>query len=189
VQRKTQSLTRRQFITGLAGAIVVVIVLAGFLMVPLTPTINAAPESKPPLDCLSCHPKKLEFHDKLGSGNKACWVCHDSTDMTKLHSIDGTPLSLSDSPQLCAQCHQKRYDAWKEGTHGISGTVAEVKCTSCHNPHQPQIALLDITKSHPAPTPPPPPPPVKPLIVLGIFLLLLPVIALFVVGSRRGEGP
>ncbi len=189
MQRKTQRLAQRQFIKKSAGAIVIVIVLAGLLTVPLTATVNAAPESKPPLDCLSCHPKKLEFHDKLGSGNKACWVCHDSTDMKMLRLANETPLSLSDSPQLCAQCHQKRYDAWKEGTHGIPGTVATVKCTICHNPHQPQIALLDITKSHPIPTSPPPLPPFKAWIMLGIFLLLLPVIALVVVGSRGGEGP
>lgn len=188
MQRKARSLIRWRFIKKSAGALMIIIVLSGLLTVLLTATANATPEAKPPLDCLSCHSETLEFHDNLGSGNKACWVCHDNTDMKMLRLADETPLPLSDSPQLCAQCHQKRYNAWKEGTHGIPGTVAAVKCTSCHDPHQPQIVLSDITKPHPMPIPPPPSSPFKAW-MLGAFLLFLLIIALVIVRVRKGEGP
>ncbi len=178
------------------GTTVIVIGVAGFLTVPQTPTVNAAPESNQPLDCLSCHTKNLEFHNKLGSGNKACWVCHDNANMKILHLADETQLPLSDSPQLCAQCHQKRYDAWKEGTHGIAawkeGVPAnpgadKAKCADCHDPHQPQIALLNITKPHPATQPSPSPPSVELLVMLGISLLL--IIAVVVAVVTKGELP
>ncbi len=177
------------------GTIVIAIVVAGFLVLPQTPTLKAAPEPNPPQDCISCHPKALEFHDKLGSGNKACWVCHDSTDMKMLRLADGTPLSLPDSAQLCGQCHQKRYESWIEGTHGvpswteggpaISG-AENTKCTGCHDPHQPQIALLGITKAHPPAQPPPAPPSTELLVMLGISLLL--VIAVGIAVVAKGEG-
>ncbi len=168
------------------GTIAIIIVVAGFLAVPQTLTVNAAPESTPPSDCKSCHTKTLKFHDKLGSGNKACWVCHDNTDIKMLRLADGSPLSLTDSSQLCGQCHQQRYGAWKEGTHGIPGPSKE-KCTSCHNPHQPQIVLSGITRTHPVPRPPSPPPPVTLLAVVGISFLV--VIAVGVVVLKKGEWP
>ncbi len=169
------------------GGIVIVIVVAGLLMVPQTLTINATDEPNPPLDCLSCHPRTLKLHDKLGLGNKACWVCHDSTDMNMLHLVDGTRLPLTDSPQLCGQCHQGRYDAWKEGTHGTPGVVATERCSDCHNPHQPQIALLDITRPHPPPAPSPSPPSPEFLVMLGVSLLL--AIAVGVAIATKGELP
>jgi len=210
VQDKDKGLSRRKFIkrsarTGaiisalvscVVGTIVIVIMVAGFLTVPPTLTVNAAPESDTPLDCLSCHTKVLKGHDKLGSGNKACWVCHDSTDMKKLRLADGTQLPLADSPQLCGQCHQKRYKAWNEGQHGVPAWkerepvipgVEKAKCADCHDPHQPQVVLLNITKPHPPPAPSPPPPPVEPLIILGISLLL--IIAIGVAVVKRGEAP
>ncbi len=169
----------------LVGTVVIVIMVAGFLLVPPTPTVNAAPESDKPLDCLSCHTKVLKFHDKLGSGNKACWVCHDNTDMKTLQLADETKLSLSDSPQLCGQCHQKRYDAWKEGVSANPG-ADKAKCADCHDPHQPQIVLLDITKPHPEAQPSPSPPSVELLVMLGISLLLV-IIAIGVAVVKQGE--
>ncbi|MFC2020640.1 hypothetical protein ACFLU1_02465 [Chloroflexota bacterium] len=149
------------------------------------------------LDCLSCHVRALKGHDKLGSGTEACWTCHLSTQMTTLHLADGeTLLLLSDSERLCGQCHQARYEAWEEGTHGVPAWkladpaivgVGKVTCVNCHEPHQPQIALLDITKPHPLPTPAPPPPPVNLLMILGISLVLMT--ALGIVVARKGEWP
>ena len=117
--------------------------------------------------------------------------------MTTLHLAGGETLfPLSDSPQLCGQCHQKRYEAWDEGEHGVPAWkegepgipgAEKVKCVNCHEPHQPQIALLNITKPHPLPAPSPPPPPVEPLIMLGISLLL--IVAVGVAVAKRGEGP
>ncbi len=182
------ALVRRPIKVWSIGGIVIIIVVASFLMVPQIATVTAASESPPPLDCLSCHTKTLKRHDKLGPGNRACWVCHDSTDMKMLRLGDGSLLSLSESSQLCGRCHQERYDAWKQGTHGIPGTVAAVKCTSCHNQHQPQIALLDITKPHPEAQLSSSPPSDELLKIFGISLLLL-IAAGVVVATTRGEGP
>jgi len=161
------------------------------------PSTLPAPDSRPPLDCVSCHAKILRGHDKLGEGSEACWTCHYNTEMTTLHLAGGaTQFPLSDSSRLCAQCHQKRYEAWQKGIHGVPAWkegepgipgAEKVKCVNCHEPHQPQIALLNITKPHPLPAPSPPPPPSGLLIMLGISLLLIIVVGVAVV--KRGEGP
>ncbi len=147
-----------------------------------TRTVDAAPESNSPLDCMSCHTKVLKGHDKLGSGSEACWACHYKAEMAILHLAGGeTQFPLSDFPRLCAQCHHERYEAWEEGTHGVAawedgGSTDggdRTRCASCHDPHRPQVALLDITRPHPEPVPSPPPAPTQPLIMLGISLLLI----------------
>ncbi len=162
----------------------------------IKPSLLPVSEEGGPLECLSCHVKVLKGHDKLGEGSKACWACHYNMEMGVLHLASGeTKLSLSDSTQLCGQCHQKRYEAWKQGEHGVPAWkegepsipgAGQVKCANCHSPHQPQIALLNITKPHPPPAPLPPSPPVQPLIMLGISLLLM--IAAGVAVARQGEG-
>ncbi len=170
------------------GTIVIVMMIAGFLMIPQALTVNADDEQDSALeDCLGCHTERLEFHDKLGAGNKACWACHDATDMKMLRLAAGTQLSSSESSELCGQCHQGRYRAWEEGTHGLPGMVAVARCVSCHDPHQPQIALLDITKPHPPPAPPPSPPTVELQVMLGTVLLL--TIAVVIAVATRGERP
>ncbi len=148
-----------------------------------------------PLDCLSCHIRVLKAHDKLGVGSEACRACHSDTQMGKLHLAGGgTLLPLAEYPRLCAQCHQQRYEDWTNGIHGmpswLEGTVEvhgitteRVGCISCHDPHQPQITLLNITKPHPAPVPPSPAPPTQLLAILGISLAALATIALLI---RRG---
>lgn len=135
----------------LVAAVVIASVVAGFLVVSLTPAVKAAPEEQAPLECLSCHTRVLKGHDKLGEGSKACWICHDSTKIGILRLLNGTQLPLSGSPQVCGQCHTQRYQAWQEGTHGILSGKAELdflggrklQCVTCHNPHQPEI---DLTK-------------------------------------------
>jgi nitrate/TMAO reductase-like tetraheme cytochrome c subunit len=156
-------------------------------MLPLAATVKAASEADHPQECLSCHSKTLEFHDKLGSGNNACLACHDNPDMKMLRLADKTLLPLADSTQLCGQCHQERYAAWQEGTHGFAGTVAAVKCTGCHDPHQPKITFVNITKPHPEPAPPPPAPPVNLVAIFAVSLAVM--ITVGVIGARRGEGP
>ncbi len=47
------------------GTVAIAIGVAGFLMVLPTPIVNAAPESNPPLDCISCHAKVLNWSGKL----------------------------------------------------------------------------------------------------------------------------
>ena len=163
-------------------AIAIIIVVTGFLIVP-APSVAAA---SPQLDCLSCHPRELEAHDKLvlGSENAACYICHNSTDMKTLRLADGTLLPLTENTQVCGQCHQKRYDAWKAGTHGIPGPSTE-KCADCHNPHQPHIVLANITKPHPAPQPPPSKHSPVLLILLGLFLLFAVAVGVELMG--KGE--
>ncbi|MBI2829625.1 MAG: c-type cytochrome [Chloroflexi bacterium] len=154
----------------------------------------AALQTGAPLNCVSCHQQRLIGHDKLGTGSEACWSCHMSTQMTTLHLAGGaTQFPLEDFPRLCGQCHQKRYEAWQQGTHGVAAFkegdtetrgTEKAKCISCHNPHRPQVVLSNITKPHPEPAPEPPPPPVQLMGMLGISLFV--VVALGVAAVRGG---
>ncbi|MFC1988362.1 hypothetical protein ACFLVJ_00800 [Chloroflexota bacterium] len=157
------------------------------------PPLEPSADSK--LDCLNCHVRVLRGHDKLGSGSEACWSCHVSTHMNMLHLAGGETLLLTDAVRLCAQCHQDRHEAWTQGTHGVPAWtegeaallgVKEVTCVNCHEPHQPQLALLNITKSPPMPTPSPPSPQIDLLLIAGIILLV--TTGTGVVILMRGEG-
>lgn len=149
----------------------------------------AAPDGTAPLDCLSCHKQTLNYHDKLGAGNRACYACHVSTDwkMDTLQLPSGAVIPKDESSQLCGQCHQDRYNAWNEGTHGIPGTVAAIPCIACHNPHQPQVEFLNITKPPMPPVHTPPPLPKDLAIILGISVACL--IAGAIILARRRENP
>ncbi|MBI2831733.1 MAG: hypothetical protein HYX79_05705 [Chloroflexi bacterium] len=174
----------QQFRWWFACAAVVAAAITGFLFAG-TQTSADSPAGEP-LNCTSCHSKTaLRFHDKLGSGNTACLVCHDATDMKKLRLLNGNTLPRSESSQVCGQCHQERYAAWKAGTHGIPGTVAAVSCTTCHNPHQPQMAFLNMTKPHPPPDHTPPPPSVDLAVILGTTFLSLVVIGIVISKQRK----
>ena len=173
---------------GVVSARVAFIILAAiYLLAAPAATAAADDESNQKLDCISCHQKTLTFHDKLGPGNKSCWSCHDGIDMKSLHLIDGTPLQLPESSQLCGQCHEKRYDAWQEGTHGVPGTIAAGTCSDCHDPHQPQIALLGITEPHPEPAPAASQPNFDLMMIAIITLLLLTGLGIIVVRQGRGS--
>lgn len=158
------------------------------------PSVKSSQDAK--LDCLSCHVRVLKGHNKLGPGSESCWACHSSTEMTTFHLAGGeTRLAMSESTTLCAQCHQARYQAWSEGTHGVpawrEGEPAlfgseKVNCANCHDPHQPQVPLLNITRPHPSDTPPPPPPPTQLLTILGISILALAGVGVAV--TRGGSG-
>lgn len=139
------------------------------------------------LDCISCHKDRLpiDFHDKLGRDNKLCWSCHDGFDMKSLRLADGTLVPRSQSPQLCGQCHQQRYSAWQEGTHGIPGSVAGLTCSKCHDPHRPQMVLLGLTKPHPDPAPAPPRPPASALLIIGGATVFMA--SMGIVMARRGK--
>ena len=165
--------------------IVLCLSVVSFFLAALVTTASAAdPESNQPLDCTSCHQKTLEYHDKLGSDNNACWTCHDSTDMTQLRVANGTRLSPADSNQLCGQCHQARYNAWQEGTHGFPDTVASGKCADCHDPHQPQMSFTGITKSHPEPAPPAPSPPFDLVMIIVIALAFMTGLGIVIARQR-----
>ncbi|MBI2851512.1 MAG: hypothetical protein HYX84_00175 [Chloroflexi bacterium] len=174
---------------------IITIVLFGILFLAIAgatlfffgPTSVLAEEAEEPLQCLTCHSQVLIGHDKLGEGSQACWSCHLSTQMKTLHLASGqVKFPLSESPRLCAQCHQKRYDAWLSGTHGVPAWREgdpEVRgsekaiCAQCHNPHRPQVVLTSITLSHPDAVPQPPEIPVNLLLgVAGSFVLIVAVV-------------
>ncbi len=112
------------------GSVLIVFSVAG-LIISLPPDIAVA--ALPSMtDCTACHlskepipgitrPQLLTGHDKLGLGNDACMVCHDQNNkhLGMLTLYNGTQIPLKDSSQLCGQCHEKRYKAWLEGTHGV----------------------------------------------------------------------
>lgn len=115
----------------LVGAVVLVIVAAALVAALPVGNVKAASPSIME-DCTACHlatvpipgierPQLLKGHDKLGSGNGACTVCHDKDNqhLGKFRLVDGTQIPLLDSIRLCGQCHQKRRDQWLEGTHGV----------------------------------------------------------------------
>lgn len=97
------------------------------------------------MDCISCHEVELEKHDALGEGGEACLSCHGDIHELKLELVNGQVYSIDEPVQLCAQCHNERYTAWSEGTHGAHDDP-EAVCTECHEPHKPiinQISTLD----------------------------------------------
>jgi hypothetical protein len=97
------------------------------------------------LDCTSCHQVELKKHDSLGEGSSACLSCHGDIHELKLELINGEIYPNSEPVQLCAQCHNERYTAWEDGTHGAHDNP-EALCTECHEPHDPiinQISTLD----------------------------------------------
>jgi len=169
-------------------AVAVASVLVGFLAIIPGLTVQADDGSELPIQyCLSCHVQELEIHDRLGPKNEACWSCHDKSDMSMLHLANGEPLPLSESSTLCGQCHQERFNSWQEGTHGVPGTIVDVPCSSCHDPHMPAVILADITIPHSPPAPAPLSPPSSDiLIIVGVSLGVLVVLGV-VVGRRGGS--
>ncbi|MDO8687674.1 MAG: hypothetical protein Q7K41_03700, partial [Dehalococcoidales bacterium] len=168
-----RGLKRREFVEGstrtgvitpvmirrIAGAIVVAGFLAilFFAVLPTAPLI-AAPEAQAPLECLNCHTRALQSHDKLGEGSAACWVCHDNTSMYILRLMDNTQVSMTNSPQVCGQCHPTEYKSWDGWTHGVLAAMegqvpglqaARPRCVYCHDPHRPQLTLPATTKPPP----------------------------------------
>ena len=97
------------------------------------------------IDCTSCHMVELDKHDTLGEGSAACLSCHGEIHELKLELINGAVYPLYEPVELCAQCHNERYTAWKQGTHGAHDNP-EAVCTECHEPHDPvinEISTLD----------------------------------------------
>jgi hypothetical protein len=179
----------RIFIAGVFG----LLLAAGMVIVVRAPDATVAAQTNPtnqakePLDCLSCHPRQMQYHDKLGLGNRACWVCHDSTDMKVLHLPDGTALTLDDSAPLCGQCHGARYQAWLEGTHGLPLTdlsAPKAQCSICHHQHAPQVVFANITLPHPAPQPAPGQPSTELLVLFGTASVLVVTVGIVLVKRR-----
>ncbi len=91
------------------------------------------------LDCATCHDRPLSKHDILGEKAFACLSCHGDIHGLDLELVNGTKTPLDDPVGLCAQCHNERYTAWRQGIHG-KPLEPDAKCTDCHDPHDPVIA-------------------------------------------------
>ena len=113
------------------GTVVVAVSVAALLAVLPAGVVKAASPSIMD-DCKACHqppipifgiekPTPLKGHDKLGDGSSACAACHDKDNkhLRMLSRADGTQIPFSDVPKLCSQCHQRRYDQWQLGIHGV----------------------------------------------------------------------
>lgn len=106
------------------------------------------------------HRNSLEYHDKLVvEDTPGCFICHDFNRRSRLRLLSGELITFDESPRLCYQCHQKRYDTWYNGDHGKSG----VRCTdfTCHDPHNPRLFKVSLGPGYPLPPPPDPPEPAR----------------------------
>ncbi len=125
------------------------------------------------------HSTSLEYHDKLVLEDQVgCFICHDFDQRSKLRLLSGEMISFEESPRLCYQCHQKRYDTWLYGDHGKSKpeldlttdashnntTIEELesrryRCSDfrCHNPHNPKLYKVGLGIGYPLPPPLDPP--------------------------------
>lgn len=111
------------------------------------------------VSCATCHDTREpnaaihqasqfdEFHQglKYAHGELTCISCHSPKDYNTLHKSDGTPVSASDSMNLCAQCHGPQYRDYRNGSHGgmtgywdlTRGGRTRNTCVNCHDPHHP----------------------------------------------------
>jgi hypothetical protein len=104
------------------------------------------------LDCQTCHERPLDKHDTLGENAFACLSCHGEIHGLGLKLVNGTVYAPDDPVALCAQCHNERYTAWAQGTHGTPEDP-EAPCTECHDPHDPVISGIPTLSPVPPRTP------------------------------------
>lgn len=77
--------------------------------------------------------------------NDRCYNCHDVKNRERLVLIDGSTVSFSETPRLCAQCHGTVFRDWERGMHGKTlgswlaeeGNQRRLGCAECHDPHAP----------------------------------------------------
>lgn len=100
------------------------------------------------LDCSTCHDRPLFKHDALGEKAYACLSCHGEIHGLGLKLVNGSVYPLGNSVALCAQCHNERYTAWEQGTHGKPGEP-NTPCTECHDPHNPIISGIPTIQAIP----------------------------------------
>ncbi len=100
------------------------------------------------LDCSTCHDRPLLKHNVLGEKAFACLSCHGEIHELSLKLVNGTVYAQDDPVNLCAQCHNERYTAWRQGTHG-KPEDPDASCTECHDPHDPVISGISTLPAIP----------------------------------------
>jgi len=106
---------------------------------PVTVDDATGRPSRPIPNDFDGHGIVLEGHDKLGRGDAACIVCHDSGSRNpgKLKTVDGSLVDITgDLSLVCERCHQEKYEDFRAGTHGKD--LASCVAAGCHDPHTPQ---------------------------------------------------
>lgn len=124
--------------------------------------------------CVECHalfepsvetPKVLKIHAgvHLDHGiNDRCRNCHHLQDRDMLVLHDGREIRFSESEFLCAKCHGPTFRDWELGAHGRSngywdltrGERVRLKCSQCHDPHNPRVPAMDPLVPLPGPRDP-----------------------------------
>ena len=121
--------------------------------------------------CIECHqlfepgietPERLltHAHVRLDHGiNDRCRNCHHLEDRGKLVLHDGRVVPFAESQLLCAKCHGPTFRDWERGTHGRTngywdlsrGERVRLKCSQCHDPHNPRVPAMDSIAPLPGP--------------------------------------
>jgi len=102
-------------------------------------------DGKQPL-CMSCH--ATGFDPETGtvkSNGITCEACHG--EMSADHPTRKMP--VPDTTDLCRKCHSEarfNWDSWKNSMH----YQADMKCTTCHDPHTTKFKLVDATVTDPS---------------------------------------
>ena len=91
-------------------------------------------------------------HIELKHGtNRFCLNCHHPENRNAYVDYDGTEISASTVEELCHKCHGPQYRDWAKGIHGrpngywntAYGVQERLKCTECHNPHDPAFKAME----------------------------------------------
>ncbi len=132
------------------------------------PTINIDGYDR---TCKDCHqmfpprddpPRALLQHSDvvLNHGiNKQCRNCHDTKDRNRLVLRGSEMIGYNDVEVLCAKCHGPTYRDWQHGAHGRTngywdasrGVARRLRCTECHDPHNPRVPAMDPVVPLPGP--------------------------------------
>lgn len=139
------------------------------ISVPTGPPVAYVPDPKGgngliAVSCTTCHTTREpnyknvtstdldEFHQNMtvAHGTMSCLSCHNPGDYDTLKKADGSPVTYPNVMQLCAQCHQSRYNDYLHGAHGgmngywdlSKGPRTRKACIDCHDPHAPAIPKM-----------------------------------------------
>lgn len=118
----------------------------------------STPEFNVSKTCQDCHggfpeprghqEQRFTFKKSVHSWMGRCNTCHKGTDL-RFKSL--ATYNLSNSSQLCSNCHSIQYkDITHYATQNVSGIIIEdKKCVDCHNPHTGPGAETPLVESPP----------------------------------------